>query len=171
MLDLAPVFEKWRNETLIPTLKNNPQWITTYAHGNAERFIEGNQSYLATHDRFTQFGLHYSTFLDKGRGPMNEAIPAPNRFELMKAWVGLKKYGITFKTEKEQEGIAWAIMKTHDKLGSYKFRMPNKQTEIYEDVLRQTLPILQEQLAGVAITQINTDVAAFIKATVDSKKP
>jgi len=164
MRDLVKLFEEWRKTTLLPAITTHPEWQKAKATGNAQAFLESAESYTATDVGFIQYGVPYSKAIDSGRGKTVNMVRDPQRYQSILTWVGLKKYGITFKDAKEQAGIAFAIMRKQDKEGSYKFRNETARTKIYEDALAKALPDLNVALNWQYMSQLNSDVAETIKA-------
>jgi len=108
------------NDIFLEEIQKDPKFSELQASGKSLAFLKSNTSVKISGTKLTKTGL-YPRAQDKG---IKHFIPIAPLME----WVALKKYGITFKNEKEQKSIAWAIAKNAQKRGTTKYRKP---TEIY----------------------------------------
>lgn len=99
------------------------------ASGNASRSLRSE----ITEKSYILFGADYIEAAEKGRGKNRSSTGG--LFNGVYNWLQYKKYGITYRDDKERRGIAFAIMKKIAKEGSYKFRNPAKQTNVIEQAI------------------------------------
>jgi hypothetical protein len=111
-----------------------------------------------TDESYKLLGVGYWLWIDRGRGVTKKAGDGISHWKGIFEWLKLKKYGINYKTEKERASIAWAIKKTHDEKGSFRFRRPEKSTTILRDSIRAALPKLRKELIKREIKNIRINV-------------
>ena len=143
-------------DALIDALNSNADWQASKASGSADAYIKSAQSSVITDDMFIQYGLPYTPFIDAGR-PSGKQPPVQGIFD----WLEYKKYGIDYKDDKERWGIAWAIAKSQEKDGSFKFR--GNQTDVFGQVIDEALPSLYKALEDESRASFTSEVQKEIK--------
>jgi hypothetical protein len=148
---------------LVDALNSNADWQASKASGSADAFIKSDQSSIITDDRFVQYGLSYTPFIDAGR-PTGGMPPVEKIFD----WLQYKKYGISYDDDKERWAIAWGIAKTQAKKGSFKFR--GNQTDVFGDVIEKAKPTLFTALGEEERVNFASEVQEEIKRINEIKR-
>jgi hypothetical protein len=156
---MVQAFMKFRAK-LLAEIESDSDWAKVQATGNAKRFLQSEQSYQIKETligaQFTQWGVGYTNAIDKGSKPNRPT------FASIYDWVGLKKYGISFANPKEQRGITFAILKNMEKQGSYKFRTPSKQSNIFAGAVQRSLPTLYEGVENATVASVGSEIEGAI---------
>lgn len=108
--------------------------------------------------RYRLLGAKHWEYIDAGRGSTRSPGDRQERIRRLFNWVGLKKYGIDFRTSSEQLSIAYAIAKVQDRKGSFRFRNPGARTNVVEASLQATLPGLRQKLLQVTSERIRSNI-------------
>lgn len=144
------------NEAIIKAFKRNPTLAKIKAFGEFEAFLESANSVKVTGNTFIKYTVPYAPSIDVGKKPYN-----PN-FRGIYDWVGLKKYGISYSTQQERKGIAWAIYNKHKQKGSFKFRNPSQRTDMINQSLDQAvkewLPTLTFDRTQSVASQVQQEI-------------
>lgn len=143
-------FEKWREEHLLPAIFGNPDYQKAKAFGNFERFVTSPQSFDAQNSRFIQYGTPYTASIDAG-GKISEGKGIGAAWAGIYDWLGLKKYGLTFRDDKERRSLAYLIARKRKEDGSYKFRNESAKTRIFEQARNESLPYLLEMMGATIL--------------------
>jgi len=128
------------------------------AFGVFERFIENDANAKMTEDRYVQMGTSYSIDMEQGWGP--RSTPVKDIYD----WLILKKYGLKWKTEGQRIGIARAIVRKHEREGSFKFRNPDRRTNVIATAVNKATPTLLKALGVSALTKVRSDINLEINA-------
>ena len=159
-------FEQFRKD-LITGLNASQEWQASKASGSADTFIKSDASAVITQDRFIQYGLYYTPFIEAGRPP-NEKNSG-GLVEGIYKWLAYKKYDITYDSEEKRQTISENIARSIAKNGSFKFR-ENKQTDVFGSIIKKATPSLLKALAEDRAAQLSSEVGEEIKRINEIKR-
>lgn len=101
--------------------------------------------------------LGYFYFQEYGREP---GKPPP--YQKIFDWVGLRKYGITFESLKQQQSIAWAILTKIRREGTYTHT--HGQTNVVTDILTpERITALTKTFASKYQADVASDIIKNLK--------
>jgi hypothetical protein len=146
MQDNKSIFRKFNND-LNNDIISSSAFQRARASGRTERSLLNDSNVDIEELKFTKRAVDYLVEgTDTGRGKTNNS---GNGSVLMGVydWLGLKKYGIDYQSDKERLGIAYAIAATIHKKGSYKHRNESERTTVVKDAIQTNLKKLIKDLA------------------------
>lgn len=152
-------FISFRN-ALIDALNKNEDWQRSKASGSADAYIKSDASAIIGEDRFVQYGLSYTPFIDSGT-PKGIKPNVKDIFD----WLVYRKYGLSYSTDKERWRLAALIARKHAKEGSFKFR--GNQTDVFATAIEQAKPRLFEAIEEQSRINFDKSIADEIKRIND----
>ena len=98
-------------------------------------------------------------FEQQERGKKKGVTPVQVIYE----WLGLKKYGIQYETNKERERIAYAIVANHKKYGSFIYRSKRVTGVLSEAINNEMIDRFIDNFFDSKATEILSDVVSVFK--------
>ena len=123
-----------------------------------QKFFNSSASVKIEPNKFTKLTKGYTPFIDVGRSKGKRPPIKP-----LIEWVARKKYGISFSTEKEKIGIAYAIANKQAKEGSFKRRNTSQRSNIIETAIEETTPMLLRDLGQTTRRSIESALQDLIR--------
>lgn len=148
-MTVEEAFKKF-DEEFTKEILSNPDFIAQIASGATASFLESSESSSISKSQYIKVGLRPFE-KDKGRG--ENKSNTGGLVDAIYEWLKYKKYGISYKDDKERLSIAIAIARKIAKEGSYKFRNIAKRTSVYEDAFSKTFGNLEADLADIEVSR------------------
>lgn len=152
-------------KTLVDAIIANPDFQTAKASGKTERFLKSDSSYEVDTTYFRQFTTGYSPTIDAGIKP-TQAVKETfqQTYSGIYEWLRYKKYGLNWNTTAQRGRLAFYLTRKIRTEGSYKYRRPDKQTTVFQDGIKEALPVLLKHLGASVLQNIQSEVGKEINA-------
>lgn len=89
--------------------------------------------------------------------------PGNTPFQAIYDWLQYKKYGFQWKDERQRRSMAWAILITHRRHGTFTYRKKTQTGVLSESINDALLSELLTKLAERKVVEVKSDVSGIFK--------